>query len=494
MAWNLITNIWIFVYTFVLINVASFSLPQTTEEPTIEMPNVSITVNQSFGYIYDIDVVMQSFLSFPAKIAYFTANRQIINKALYPEHRQFHSFVKMLIYNNYQCSVSWSEVDALFKVFPSQTRKDLGWELKAALQTTEHETIFNPCVFRGVWCIPQQNKSSSDADSEYRDITYVGPYYISAIAINRGSLFTQNINSDRKMLATFLNYSLPQNLTMLTLMNSKIYGFSFANMPKDLLSFKVASCIFDSISGHAFLWNSIPPAIGSIEIINSVIDDNSKDNATWTSSTSFKDIDANLNLSTNFDDLESIPTWHKPNLKHFVIQDFVNFRNDLNTFNVNQFLLHIPIIAPRLKKIHLNMLDLNGFVYIEQVRKVLNPTLRSAQKEISLHHSGLDMIGYGTISCGIFVAPEDDAEKMHFMREMHVFENFERFFECQQLRLKMIDQLSKEYGVERDHDLLSYDDVMEIYGIYHGDVKSNVSEMDAPMNTSFHSIVDICYD
>ena len=225
MHWNLIKNIWVLVYTFVLINVDSFSLPQTTEETTIEMPNVSIIVNQSFGHVYDVDVLMQSFLSFPSKIAYFTANHRIINKALYPEHRQFHSFVKLLIYNDYHCAVSWSELNAFFKVFLSETMQKLRWELKAAFQATNSTKVLNPCLFQGVRCTLHENTTADDANNQYHDITHVGAHYISAITVNSHDAFLTEkiIKTDKKMLKIFLNYSLPQYLTSFTLVHVKIY-------------------------------------------------------------------------------------------------------------------------------------------------------------------------------------------------------------------------------------------------------------------------------
>ena len=473
------------IYTFVLLNVESVSLPQTTQESTIEMSNVSVKVNQSFGNVYDVDVVMQSFLSLPEKIVYFTANHPVIHQALYPEHRQFHSFVQTLIYNNYHCSVSWTELNALFMVFPSETRKKLRWEVNDAFQTRNSTKLFNPCLFKGVRCMLHQNKSSDDVDNQYHDITYVGSYYISAISVNSHGRFYKN---DGIMLTIFLNYSLPQYLTAFMSINAKIYGFSFAKMPKDLQSFSAVACIFYSMSSQAFSWNSIPHTIDFIEITESVIDDNSTSNGTWTSTTNFKDIDQSLNLSTNFDDLEFIPTWYKPKLKHFVIRDFENFRNDPNSFNVNQFLLHIRIIAPSLNKIHLNILDLNGFVYIEQVNKALNPDSRSTKISISLLESGLDMIGYGAMSCGMEVDLGDSIDEPRVIQEMqriHVFETFEQFFKCQQLMLDITNQSSGKYGVNHEHKFLSYDDVMEGYSIY-----QEVLKNDAEMNNSFHTIVN----
>ena len=262
-------------------------------------------------------------------------------------------------------------------------------------------------------------------------------------------------------------------------------------MSKNLQSFKVIACKFYNIPDQAFLWNSIPPDIGTIQLSESVIDDDSKHNATWTSNTSFKDIDESINLSTKSDDLEFIPTWHKPKLKDFVLRDFGTFRNDPDTFNVNQFLLHSPIIAPSLEKIHLNYLDLNGLVHIERLRKALNLNSKSPKVQISLFKSGLDMIGCGLISCGIKRAPESIIEKAYAVKEMHVFDNFERFFKCQQNMLEKIDHLSPEYRV--DHQLLSYDDVMEVYDFYQAGLKSNVpmSGVDVQTNNSFHSIVNI---
>ena len=488
MNWSVIT-IWAMMYTLVLINIDSFSLPQTTKDLVIQMPNMSAKINQSFGNVYDVDVVMQSFLPMRAKINYVRANYRIFHKALYPKHRHFHYFVQILIYNNYHCSVSWSELNALFMIFPSETMEKLGWELSTAFGITNRTKVFNPCSFKGVSCMLHQNTSLDDIDNQYHDITYVGSYYISEIAVNSHGRFFKN---DANLVTVFLNYSLPQYLIGFTLIASKIYEFSFAKMPKDLQSFTAVACIFYNMTDQSFLWNSMPHAIEFLEISESMMDINSTRNVTWTSIARFKDVDGSLNLSTNFDDLEFIPTWYKPKLKHFVIRDFKDFRNDPNTFNVNQFLLHIPVIAPSLNQIHLNMLDLNGFVYVEQVKKALNPDSRSTTVKISLFKSGLDMIGYGLISCGIEVDHEYSIHTKYDMREMqlmHVFENFERFFKCQQLMFANSDQPIEKYKVE--HQLLSYDDVMEGYDMYQTVSKSNVSEVDVQISNSFQTIVNI---